>query len=104
MESTQLNEGIVFWPEYVDVGTEFSISGAFVIGHVLEELFASQEENVGLVDLQSGESRGKVEGIREKVSNDDIFPFVGFDIIFLDVHFFVLLDSKTVNMVDKSSG
>lgn len=98
-----MDERVVFWSEEVDVWTELSVSGSFIVGHIFEELFASQEEDVGLVDLQSGESRGKVERIREKVRNDDIFPFVVLDIVFLDIHLFVLGDTKTVNMVIKGS-
>lgn len=104
MLPSQLDERVGLRPKEIDVRAQLSISRSLVVGHILQKLLASEEEDVILVDLESDEAGGKVEGVGEKVSDHNILPFICVYIIPLDVDLLVLGDSKAVNRIIESGG
>ena len=102
VESSKLHKGIVLRSKEICTGTQFSIGWSFVIGHIFEEFLAAKEENVSLVYLNRSKPWCKVEWVWQEIADNNFRPFVANDVVFFDIHFFVLRNSEAIDGIIES--
>lgn len=94
MQSPQLHKRVAFFPKQVNIGGQLPISRALIVRYIFQKLFAPEEDDISLIDLKRGEAGGEVERVGQEVVDDDVLPLIVGDVVFLDIHLFVLWDAE----------
>lgn len=103
MLPAQLYKRIVLRSEKIYIRAQLPISTTLVIRHVLQEFLTSQKQYIEFIDLKCNEAWSEVERVGKEVTNGNIFPLIGIDIVFLYVDFLIFGNTEAVDGVIEGS-